>query len=84
MLKAAMMAKADVSKGFLIDGYPRELDQGVKFEAEVGWRSRDRYDTRQRIGVTQENVHLPKLIFHSLPLEDQKRQSVWTSYIDVI
>ena len=35
MLKAAMMAKADVSKGFLIDGYPRELDQGVKFEAEV-------------------------------------------------
>ena len=41
-----MMAKADVSKGFLIDGYPRELDQGVKFEAEVGWRARDRYDTR--------------------------------------
>ncbi|ESO98837.1 hypothetical protein LOTGIDRAFT_113888, partial [Lottia gigantea] len=35
MLKDAMIAKADKSKGFLIDGYPRELDQGLRFEKEV-------------------------------------------------
>ncbi|XP_009694122.1 PREDICTED: adenylate kinase isoenzyme 1, partial [Cariama cristata] len=32
MLRDAMVAKADVSKGFLIDGYPREGKQGEEFE----------------------------------------------------
>ncbi|XP_064616911.1 adenylate kinase isoenzyme 1-like [Liolophura sinensis] len=35
LLKEAMLAKAATSKGFLIDGYPRELDQGIKFEKEI-------------------------------------------------
>lgn len=30
-----MIAKADVSKGFLIDGYPREVKQGEEFEKKV-------------------------------------------------
>lgn len=36
MIKDAMIAKADVSKGFLIDGYPREVKQGQEFEKKVG------------------------------------------------
>lgn len=36
LLKEAMAAKAATSKGFLIDGYPRELEQGLRFEKEVG------------------------------------------------
>ncbi|KAK7502622.1 hypothetical protein BaRGS_00006197 [Batillaria attramentaria] len=35
LLKEAMIAKAATSKGFLIDGYPRELEQGQRFEQEV-------------------------------------------------
>jgi len=35
LLRDAMIKKAATSKGFLIDGYPRELDQGKKFEADV-------------------------------------------------
>lgn len=35
LLKETMIEKAAESKGFLIDGYPRELDQGTKFEKEV-------------------------------------------------
>lgn len=35
LLRDAMIKKASTSKGFLIDGYPRELDQGKKFESEV-------------------------------------------------
>jgi len=35
MLRDAMVKKASVSKGFLIDGYPRELEQGKKFESDV-------------------------------------------------
>ncbi|XP_060697493.1 adenylate kinase isoenzyme 5-like isoform X1 [Hemiscyllium ocellatum] len=35
MLKDAMIAKADVSKGFLIDGYPREVKQGEEFEKRI-------------------------------------------------
>ena len=35
LLKEAMVSKVDSSKGFLIDGYPRELDQGTRFEQEV-------------------------------------------------
>jgi adenylate kinase len=30
-----MIKKAATSKGYLIDGYPRELEQGKKFEADV-------------------------------------------------
>ncbi|XP_041090347.1 adenylate kinase isoenzyme 1 isoform X2 [Polyodon spathula] len=36
MLKDAMIAKVDVSKGFLIDGYPREVKQGEEFEKKIG------------------------------------------------
>ncbi|XP_019366086.1 PREDICTED: adenylate kinase isoenzyme 1 isoform X1 [Gavialis gangeticus] len=36
MLRDAMVAKADVSKGFLIDGYPREVKQGEEFEKKIG------------------------------------------------
>ena len=35
LLKEAMIKKSSTSKGFLIDGYPRELDQGKRFEADV-------------------------------------------------
>ncbi|MEE6524255.1 hypothetical protein FKM82_023610, partial [Ascaphus truei] len=35
MLRDAMIAKADSSKGFLIDGYPREVKQGTEFEKKV-------------------------------------------------
>merc|ERR1711997_760360 len=31
----AMLAKLDGSKGFLIDGYPREVSQGEEFEKEI-------------------------------------------------
>jgi adenylate kinase len=35
MLKEAMLARVTTSKGFLIDGYPRQIDQGIAFESEV-------------------------------------------------
>lgn len=35
MLKEAMLARVATSKGFLIDGYPRQIDQGIAFETEV-------------------------------------------------
>ena len=35
LLKQAVQRNLASSKGFLIDGYPRELDQGRRFEAEV-------------------------------------------------
>lgn len=35
MLKDAMIAKADTSKGYLIDGYPREVKQGEEFEKKI-------------------------------------------------
>ena len=35
LLKEAMVSRAADSKGFLIDGYPRELEQGTRFEQEV-------------------------------------------------
>lgn len=35
MLRDAMLAKVDTSKGFLIDGYPREVQQGTEFEQKV-------------------------------------------------
>jgi hypothetical protein len=36
LIKEAMLAKVDSSNGFLIDGYPRQVDQGTEFEKEVG------------------------------------------------
>ncbi|KAB0406877.1 hypothetical protein E2I00_002006, partial [Balaenoptera physalus] len=36
MLRDAMVAKVDTSKGFLIDGYPREVRQGEEFERRIG------------------------------------------------
>ncbi|XP_066466762.1 adenylate kinase isoenzyme 1 [Tiliqua scincoides] len=35
MLRDAMVSKADSSKGYLIDGYPREVNQGVEFEKKI-------------------------------------------------
>lgn len=36
MLKDAMIAQSDKAKGFLIDGYPREVRQGEEFEKKIG------------------------------------------------
>ena len=36
LLAEAMIKKLPTSKGFLIDGYPRELAQGVEFEKDIG------------------------------------------------
>ncbi|XP_076090777.1 uncharacterized protein LOC143062851 isoform X3 [Mytilus galloprovincialis] len=35
LLKDNMIARAPTSRGFLIDGYPREMEQGVRFDDEV-------------------------------------------------
>merc|ERR1712117_122457 len=35
LLAEAMLAKGSGSKGFLIDGYPREVSQGEEFEKEI-------------------------------------------------
>ncbi|XP_048773176.2 adenylate kinase isoenzyme 5-like [Ostrea edulis] len=35
LLRENIAAKASASKGFLIDGYPREMDQGIKFEEQI-------------------------------------------------
>jgi len=35
LIAEAMLAKVSTSKGFLIDGYPREKEQGVQFEASI-------------------------------------------------
>jgi len=35
LLTEAMLANVTSSKGFLIDGYPRELEQGLTFEKQV-------------------------------------------------
>lgn len=35
LLRENIAAKASTSKGFLIDGYPREMEQGVKFEKQI-------------------------------------------------
>lgn len=35
LLTEAMLAKLAGSKGFLIDGYPREVSQGQEFEKEI-------------------------------------------------
>ncbi|KAL3104483.1 hypothetical protein niasHT_027193 [Heterodera trifolii] len=35
IVKAAMLKRRESSNGFLIDGYPREVTQGVRFEQEI-------------------------------------------------
>ena len=35
MIKKAMLTTVETSKGYLIDGYPRQVDQGIQFESEV-------------------------------------------------
>ena len=35
MIKDAMMKNIDTSQGFLIDGYPRQINQGLEFEKQV-------------------------------------------------
>ncbi|CAK1549604.1 unnamed protein product [Leptosia nina] len=35
LLKEAIIARAEESKGFLIDGYPREKSQGIAFEKAI-------------------------------------------------
>ena len=42
LLKDAMLKHPD-SPGFLIDGFPREISQGVQFEEEVSNRTRRKY-----------------------------------------
>ena len=38
LLRSAMVKAVKAgSKGFLIDGYPREVDQGIAFENQVGF-----------------------------------------------
>ncbi len=37
MIKDAMLARVETSKGFLIDGYPRQVDQGLEFEKQVNY-----------------------------------------------
>jgi len=35
LIKQAMLKNVNTAKGYLIDGYPREIEQGVDFEKEV-------------------------------------------------
>jgi adenylate kinase len=35
MIKDAMLVKLSTSNGYLIDGYPRQVDQGLEFEKQV-------------------------------------------------
>jgi adenylate kinase len=37
MIKDAMLKSISTSKGFLIDGYPRQIDQGLEFEKQVDY-----------------------------------------------
>jgi adenylate kinase len=40
MIKDAILKNIDSSKGFLIDGYPRKVDQGIEFEKQVEFKAR--------------------------------------------
>ena len=35
LLQAAMLKNAPTSRGFLVDGFPREIDQAIRFEQSV-------------------------------------------------
>lgn len=62
MIKDAMIAKADVSKGFLIDGYPREVKQGEEFEKKVGGGMRRWFKNHRRNNGKSSNW---RNVFHS-------------------
>jgi adenylate kinase len=36
MIRDAMLKQVDTAKGFLVDGYPRQVDQGKAFEERIG------------------------------------------------
>ena len=54
LLKEAMIDNIATSKGFLIDGYPRELEQGTRFEAEV---RRTHYTPVDILHITHQLIH---------------------------
>ena len=54
LLREAMEAQAATSKGFLIDGYPRELEQGKRFEHEV---SAACFSEREMFYLTTHSTH---------------------------
>ncbi|XP_046330687.2 uncharacterized protein LOC124114162 [Haliotis rufescens] len=82
LLKEAMVAKAASSKGFLIDGYPRELDQGKRFESEIAVakfvmyfnvpddvmtkRLLERAKTSGRVDDNEETIKKRLLTFHNI------------------
>jgi adenylate kinase len=41
MIKDNMLKNISTSKGFLIDGYPRQIDQGLEFERQVNFETFD-------------------------------------------
>jgi len=82
LLKEAMLAKAATSKGFLIDGYPRELEQGLRFEKDVApvhstvyfevadetmtKRLLKRAETSGRVDDNEETIKKRLATFHNL------------------
>ena len=40
LIKEAMLKRISTTRGFLLDGYPREISQGILFEEEVKKRMR--------------------------------------------
>ena len=48
LIREAMISSLETSKGFLIDGYPREVDQAVKFEEQVS-----------RVGLSDRSPEYP-------------------------
>ncbi|XP_027725459.1 adenylate kinase isoenzyme 1 [Vombatus ursinus] len=58
MLRDAMIAKVETSKGFLIDGYPREVKQGEEFEKKIGSPTLLLYiDRRELRPLAQGHAH---------------------------
>nr|KAF6482969.1 adenylate kinase 1 [Rousettus aegyptiacus] len=95
MLRDAMVAKVDISKGFLIDGYPREVRQGEEFEQRIGpptlllyvdagpetmtKRLLKRGETSGRVDDNEEN-HIFFSVLSLLDLVTEKG-SVWCSRV---
>jgi len=52
-----MLKKVSSSKGFLIDGYPREQAQGVQFEQSVSYRKE--LDILIEMSVTKKIFCIP-------------------------
>ncbi|CAI9716932.1 adenylate kinase isoenzyme 5-like isoform X9 [Octopus vulgaris] len=80
LIREAMLSRAATSRGFLIDGYPRELEQGKRFEAEVSKckfvlnfdvsdetmkaRLLDRAKTSGRVDDNEETINKRLVTFH--------------------